>query len=137
MTTPTNTNSTTPRTDFAFDGDLSVGVLPEILTWEEAKGFARQLESELQEARKQAALYNKDTQNVMEQRNQLQLQLNSHEDTLFNICEFAGLNPEGLEGEELRKLALEAGEKLKREELTLEEKLDDYHRQQAAMKEEK
>jgi len=39
--------TTTPRTDAAFEGDLSVGIPPEIKTWEEAKKFARQLETEL------------------------------------------------------------------------------------------
>lgn len=40
MTTPT------PRTDRAFEGDLSVGLPPEIGNWDEAKEFCRFLESE-------------------------------------------------------------------------------------------
>ena len=37
----------TPRCDCAFDGDISVGVLPQLETWEDAKKFARTLEREL------------------------------------------------------------------------------------------
>lgn len=41
--------SDTPRTDRAFEGDLSVGVLPEVKTFGDAKDFARHLERELNE----------------------------------------------------------------------------------------
>jgi len=44
----------TPRTDKAFHGDLSVGLFPEIHTFQDAEDFARQLEIELN---KQSALY--------------------------------------------------------------------------------
>lgn len=49
----------TPRTSYAFEGDLSVGVQPEIATWEEAKNFARTLEWELNESQQALALMTK------------------------------------------------------------------------------
>ena len=39
--------SETPRTDTAMRGDSSVGMLPEIQTWDEAVEFARVLERDL------------------------------------------------------------------------------------------
>ena len=48
--------SRTPRTDVAMLGDLSVGLQPEIRHWEDAIGFARQLERELNEAREQLSI---------------------------------------------------------------------------------
>lgn len=41
-----NSNTPTPETDYAFEGDLSVGVNPEITTWQQAKEYARKLERE-------------------------------------------------------------------------------------------
>ena len=43
----------TPETDYAFDGDLSVGVLPQITTWQQAKDYACKLERDNVQLRKE------------------------------------------------------------------------------------
>ena len=45
-------NTPTPRTDYAFEGDLSVGTPPQVKTCQEAKDFARQLEREVSELKR-------------------------------------------------------------------------------------
>ena len=50
------TERETPETDAGFNGDLSVGLQPTVLTWDEARSFARHLERQLAELRELYAL---------------------------------------------------------------------------------
>ena len=61
------TERETPETDAGFNGDLSVGLQPTVLTWDEARSFARHLERQLAEARE---LYALDTQCLRAERDE-------------------------------------------------------------------
>lgn len=46
-TTAPSATAETPRTDYAFDGDNSVGTPPTVTTWAQAKEWSQQLERDL------------------------------------------------------------------------------------------
>jgi hypothetical protein len=47
----TGNDKPTPETDEAFNGNASAGLHPTVLTWDDARAFARRLERERDEAR--------------------------------------------------------------------------------------
>jgi hypothetical protein len=68
----TGNDAPTPETDKAFNGDASVGLHPTVLTWDDARAFARHLERERNELRE---LYALDTQCLRAERDEARAEL--------------------------------------------------------------